>query len=374
MRLAVLALLTLLPASAVDKWSVAYQYDEDESSLFLRAVEFPSDRRGIAIGVLTERGRVRPVALVTANGGESWDPIRLKEEPLSLACFTDEVCWISTPKGVWRTDEGGREWKKISGAKIIMKMKFVSPTQGWAAGANKSAWETKDGGKTWTLLPVLKEVKANPEYANFLAVAMDGNDGMIGGNSRPPRRDDSLYPDWMIPEEVSKRREWPGMMILLETRDAGKTWTPSTNSVFGTLTAIHMRPEGGGAAALLEYFHTFETPAEVLFVDFKTGRSRSIFRDKTTAVTDVLLGANGAALVTGVEATGLRTLPIPQRVRFLEATINQDSASFMWTKMDVDYRATARRVHLARKPNGQFWAITDTGMILRLDREIKSAK
>jgi len=374
MRLAVAALLILLPLTASDKWNIAYQYDKDESSLFLRAIEFPSDQRGIAIGVLSEKGDSRPVALVTANGGQSWDQIKLKDQPLSLACFTDEVCWISTAKGVWRTDEGGREWKKISDTKYIMKMQFVSATHGWAAGAGKSAWETTDGGKTWTLLPILKDVKATEKYAGFMAVAINGNFGFIGGNSRPPRHDDSIYPDWMVPEEVAKRREFPGMMLLLETRDAGKTWTPSTNSVFGTLTALRIRPEGGVAAALLEYFHTFETPSEVMLVDFKTGKSRSVFREKNTAVTDILLGPNGASLVAGVEANGLRTLPIPQKLRILEANISQASTSFIWTKMEIDYRVTARRVTMARKPNGQLWAVTDSGFILRLDRDIKTAK
>lgn len=374
MRLAAIAVLTLIPITAADKWNIAYQFDVDLSSLFLRAIEFPSDERGIAIGVLSERGRSRSVALVTANGGKSWDEIKLKDEPLSLACFTDADCWISTPGGVWRSEEGGREWKRISRTKNIMKMQFISPLQGWAAGASKSAWETNDGGKTWSLLPILKEVKANPQYAGFQAIAMHGNFGIIGGNSRPPRRDESLYPDWMVPEEVAKQREFPGLMMLLETRDAGKTWTSSTSSVFGTVTALRMRPEGGSAAALLEYFHTFETPAEVLLINFKSGKSRSIFREKTNVVTDILIGPNGATVVAGLEAAGLRTLPIPQKVRFMQAVINEADPSFVWTKMDVDYRVTARRVQMARQPNGQLWAVTDTGMILRLDRDLKAAK
>ena len=373
MRLA-LFLLTLLSASAADKWNVAYIHDEDQSSLLLRAIEFPSDQRGIAVGILTQKGNPSPVALITADGGQSWTQIKLKEEPISLACFTDEVCWISTPKGVWRSEEGGREWKKISNTKLIMKMQFTSATHGFAAGAPKGAWETTDGGKTWTLLPVLKDVKATTENASFLAVAVQGKYAMIGGNSRPPRRDQSIYPDWMVPTEASTRKEWPAMMILLESRDAGKTWSPATSSVFGTLTAVRIRPEGGAAAALFEYFHSFEIPAEVLLVDFKTGRSQSIFREKTTAITDVVLSPNGGALIAGLEATGLRSIPIPQKVRFLETTLRPDSINYLWAKMDVDYRATARRVSLARKPNGQYWAITDTGIILRLDREVKSPK
>lgn len=374
MRRAILSLLFLLPVAHADKWNVSHLHDEDDSSLFLRALEFPSDQRGIAIGVITEKGRQRGVALVTANGGKSWDQIKLKEEPLSLACFTDEVCWISSPKSVWRSEEGGREWKKVSDTKGILKMHFVSATQGWAAGVRKSAWETKDGGKTWVLLDALKEVKATPENATFMTIAMNGNFGLIGGTSRPPRKDDSLFPDWMVPEEASARREWPGMMMLLETRDAGKSWTPSANSLFGTLTALRIRPDNRGATALLEYIHTFEVPSEVLFVDFKTGKSTSIYRNKTTAITDVLLAPSGTVLIAGTETTALRTLPIPQKFRFLESTINDGTTSVIWSQHDVDYRATGRRAHLARKPNGQLWAVTDSGFILRLDREVKAAK
>ena len=373
MRLAAAAILTLLPLAAA-KWNVSYQYDMDDASLFLRAIEFPSDQRGIAIGILNEKGRTRPVALVTSNGGKSWDHVRLKDDPLSVACFTDEVCWISTDNGVWRSDEGGRDWKKISSTKFIMKMQFLSVTHGFAAGANKSAWETIDGGKTWTLLPVLKEVKATAQYAGFMAVAIQGNIGFIAGNSRAPRRDNSIYPDWMVPDEVAKRREFPGMMLLLETRDGGKNWAQSTNSVFGTLTALRIRPEGGSAAALLEYFHTFETPSEVLLIDFKNGKSKSIFRDKTMAATDLLALSGNSFVLAAIDNTSLRTLPIPQKVRILEATIHDSQTNVLWTKMDVDYRVTARRVHLARKPNGQLWAATDSGFILRLDRDVKAVE
>ncbi len=374
MRRAALALLLLLPLARADKWNVAHIHDQDDSSLFLRAIEFPSDQRGIAIGVITEKGRQRGVAMVTANGGKTWDQVKLKEEPLSLACFTDEVCWISSPKSVWRSDEGGREWKKISDTKGILQMHFVSATQGWAAGVRKSAWETKDGGKTWVLLEALKDVKATPENATFMTIAMNGAFGLIGGTSRPPRKDDSFFPDWMVPEEAAKRREWPGMMMLLETRDSGKSWSPSANSLFGTLTALRIRPDNRGATALLEYIHTFEVPSEVLFVDFKSGKSTSIYRNKATAITDVLLAPSGSVLIAGTENTSLRTLPIPQKFRFLESTINEATTSVIWTQHDVDYRATGRRVQLARKPNGQLWAVTDSGFILRLDREVKAAK
>lgn len=376
MRLTALVLLAVLPLAAAqrDKWNVAYLYDEDQSALALRAIEFPSDQRGIAIGMLNEKGRPRPVALVTADGGKTWDQVRLKDEPLALACYTDEVCWISTGRGVWRSDEGGRDWKKVSDTKGILRMQFTSANEGFAAGVRKSAWDTKDGGKTWNLLPAAKALDSNPDTAQFTSIAFTGALGIIAGNSRPHRRDESLFPDWMVPEEAAKRREFPATMIMLETRDAGKTWTSSKSAVFGTVTALRMQPEGVGAIALLEYFQSFETPSEVLMVSFKSGHSDSIFRAKNTAITDVYPGPNGAVLLAGVESTGLRGLPIPQKLRFMEGTFSSGSSSTFWTGHDVDYRATATRVALTRKPNGQFWAVTDTGIILRLDRAVAMAK
>ena len=368
-----LAFLTLLSASGAPKWNVAYLYDEDKSTLSLRGVEFPSDQRGIAIGTITENGRAQHVALITADGGVKWDTVRLKDAPLSLACFTDAVCWISTPGGVYRTEEGGRTWTRISKTKGILKMQFVSPEKGWAAGARKSAWQTVDGGKNWTPLPVLNEVKANPNHSGFQAVAMQGEVGFIGGNSRPPRKDDSPFPDWMVPEDAARRREWPGLMVILETRDAGKTWAVTSNSIFGLLTAIRIRPEGKGALALLEYFHSFEFPAEVLTIDFKNGRTSSIFRDKTTAITDIVAGPAGETMLAGTAVVGLRGLPIPQKVLFRESTQAPGSDTSVWEKHEVDYRATATRVHLARSPGGRYWAVTDTGIILRLDRAPKPA-
>jgi len=367
MRLAALALLLLLPSAQASKWNLVFQHDKDDSSLFLRGLEFPTDQRGIAIGILTEKNRPRSVTLTTADGGNSWVEARFKEEPMAINCHSGS-CWIATEKGVWRSDEAGLDWKKVSKQKGILKLHFASPNQGWAVGPEKSAWETKDGGVTWTLLPVLAEVKSNPQWTTFLAMGFQGPFGLIGGNSRSPRRDRSIYPDWMVPDDVARRREWPGMMILLETRDGGGKWTSGTTSVFGTLTNLRMRPDGSGAAVLLEYFDTFETPSEVLSINFRTGRSESIYREKNTAITDILWTAADNIIVAGVEANGLRSLPIPQKARFLEATFSPGTSAVVWTKMDVDYRVTGRRLLMSRKPNGQIWAVTDSGMVLRLDR------
>ena len=45
-------------AGAADKWNVSYFHDEQDSALTLGEIVFPSERRGLALGVLNEKGRV----------------------------------------------------------------------------------------------------------------------------------------------------------------------------------------------------------------------------------------------------------------------------------------------------------------------------
>lgn len=371
MRVLVLILAASVGASAA-KWTMSFLHDEDESSLILRAIEFPTEQRGLAIGQLTDKKGITGVVLLTTNGGAKWEMIRVKEDPLSISCIKEEICWFVSVKGVWRSDEGGRAWKKIANLKGPLKVYFTSATQGWAAGLAKSAWGTTDGGKTWKAIEKTKEISSNPNHAHFSAIAMNKDIGIIGGNSRAPRKDEDVtFPDWMQPETAAKRREWPAVMILIETRDGGKTWNPSSNQIFGNLTQIRIKPEATGAAALLEYFNNFEFPGELMWIDFRTGRSSSIMRSKDFAPTDYLLAANNQILVAGIENAALRALPVPQKVRIYEATVNDSTTTAIWTTIPVDYRAVAKRVSLGLSPNGVGWAVTDSGMILKLDRNAR---
>ena len=65
------------------KWELQYFYDENESTLTLTDLKFPSPQRGIASGYITRRvsnallgdhEKAIPVVLVTANGGKSLGP------------------------------------------------------------------------------------------------------------------------------------------------------------------------------------------------------------------------------------------------------------------------------------------------------------
>lgn len=354
---------------AADKWNVSFFHDEKDSTLTLDEIVFPSERRGIAIGVLNDKGRIKPVAVVTGDGGRRWEMVPLKDVPVAIACVNDSACWIATQGGVWFTEEAGRSWRRVSRQKGILTLHFDSATHGFAGGEKKTIWETADGGKNWKPLEVTKEISAKPEFAAFHSMGFGGRIGLIAGTSRPPRREDmSLFPPWMEPEQAAKRREWPHLMMLAETRDSGATWKVSSASIFGMVTRIVVDP-AGFAVALLQFDGTFEIPAEVNQIEFKTGKMIPLYRNKEHAVTDIAYLPNRSIVAAGTQPSGLRSLQLPSKVVIREAAISNVTKVGEFTEQAVDYRAVARQVKLAVAPDGQLWAATDAGMILRLDRK-----
>ncbi|MCC6858657.1 MAG: hypothetical protein IT158_08855 [Bryobacterales bacterium] len=347
-------------------WELTYFYDQDQSSLTIQDLAFASPRRGVAVGILNENGRERAASLVTSDGGATWELVRLKEPGTALFFLNETLGWMVTPKGIWQTQEAGRSWRKLGGPRNLLRVYFTTPERGWAVGLRKSAYETSDGGKTWTKVAAAETPKAKPEYTAYGWIEFANPEvGMITGWNRPPRRTDRGLPDWIDPEQARFRREWPGLSIFLETRDGGKNWAPSTVSTFGRVTRVRFSPEGFGLG-LIEFFGAMdEWTSEVYRMEWKTsGQSRRVYRDKSLVVTDIALQPGGEGLLAGVQALGqLKRSPIPGKVRILRG-----SGLETWTEMEVDYRATARRVILATSGD-HAWAATDTGMILKLRKD-----
>jgi hypothetical protein len=66
----------------------------------------------------------------------------------------------------------------------------------------------------------------------------------------------------MEPERAAKRREWPNLMMMAETRNRAGTWKVSSASIFGQVSRILVDP-AGFAVVLLRFGDAFEIPAEV---------------------------------------------------------------------------------------------------------------
>jgi hypothetical protein len=352
------------PARTAGKWELQFFHDKDDSTFQIFDLKFPSAQRGVAVGEIAGKGKPKPAALVTSNGGAKWDYVDLKESPRSLFFLDETHGWMVTEKGIWTTQEAGRNWTKLAALKNIVRVHFTSPARGWAVGALKSVYETSDGGKRWTKLEAAATPPGNPEYTAYRSIAFaNAKAGIIAGASRPPRRAESPLPDWMEPESQRFRRQWPALTILLQTVDGGEHWRADSMSMFGTVTHLSLAEDRRGLA-LIEFFDSFDFPSEVHLLDLATGANAIAFRRKDRAVTDVALLPRGPAYLAAIEPSGsMPHSPVPGKLKMLRSDDMQ-----LWQEMDVDYRATATRAILATAGPERAWVATDTGMILRLTR------
>ncbi|MGE5645868.1 MAG: WD40/YVTN/BNR-like repeat-containing protein [Acidobacteriota bacterium] len=363
---ACLAAFSALCAGAAERWRVEYFYDPPDLSEFaITALEFPSAERGMAAGTVAVPGRKeKPYAVATSDGGKTWAPVRLPEVPGSLFFLNEKTGWMTGRDNVWRTDDFGATWKKLARINGVLQVYFLDEKHGWAIGAKKTVQETNDGGATWTAVGAAAEPKTSADNTVYSAIAFaTPKAGIIAGSSRPPRRgDNSEFPDWMDPE--TGRREWPGLVITLETRDAGAHWRSSTTSMFGQITALSLAADGRGLG-LIEFFDKFDYPSEVYSFDLRNGKGGRVFRRKDRAVTDVLVISEGPAYLAAIEPPGtVFHSPVPGKLKLFRSG---DFAE--WEEMEVDYRAVGRRATLACPGKGPVWVATDTGMILKLASE-----
>jgi hypothetical protein len=222
---------------------------------------------------------------------------------------------------------------------------------------------TVDGGKKWSRVDAVDKVDTRPESTTFHAIAFaDALTGMIVGQSAPPPPPSTL-PEYLRPE-VSNRRELPHLTIMLETRDGGMTWKPSTTSVFGQVAKVALLPDGR-ALSLFQFRDAFDHPAEMFVFDWKTGEPPRTYAGAKRAITDIALTASGTAYAVAIEPPGkMNWGPVPGKVKVLKSADLKT-----WTSMAVDYRAVGRNAVLAVVDETHAWIATDTGMILRLQRD-----
>jgi hypothetical protein len=361
---AVLTGIALAAPAFAERWKIQYFYDRDRENLSLNDLKCPTARRCIATGSIeNDKGSTRPTAVVTSDGGAHWSLVPLREPPLSLFFLNESNGWMVGGKNLWRTIEGGRSWEKV--AKLpqgTLRVAFLDEKHGFAVGAKKSVNETTDGGLEWKAVPAAAEPKTRDEYTVYSWIEfVDKANGIITGFSRPPRRDPLGLPDWVNPEKAVERRQWPSVSITLDTHNSGRTWTASTGSFFGQITRVRLSP-GGVGLGLISFTDNFDWPAEVFRVDWKTGKSGRVFRDRNRRITDVAVFSEKLGYLAGQEILGkLHQTPVPGRLKMYKSTDLQD-----WKEMDVDYRATAAVALLAAADEQNIWVATDTGMILKL--------
>jgi len=356
-----LAMSSLAPG-AEPHWDIQYSYRQVDSTLSINDFLFTSQTRGILCGFTTHRrGKENPLVMTTKDGGQHWSDIPVKETGLAMFFLDDSTGWMVTDKSIWQTVEAGRTWTKVKAAPSgMLRIWFLDKKHGFAAGLEKRVFETTNGGDTWTLLPIAAQAQGDATYTTYGEIAFAGNDGIISGWNIPPRRGG---PDWMEPERAAQRRQLPNLTILLQTKDAGKTWSKSEASVFGQVTRISLAAQGI-ALGLVEYKDQFDFPSEVYRINTHlSGTSDSVFRDKNRAITDVrTFEGSNRGVIAGYETEGtIYRSPIPGKLKVLTSN---DLES--WHEIPVDYKAVAHRAMIAGPDEKHLWIATDTGMILKL--------
>ncbi len=345
------------------RWALQYFYDKNQETFTINDFRFTTATSGIAVGWVSEkRGKPKPLSALTRDGGAHWTLQPLPEAGISIFFLNDSLGWLVGEKNLWRTEEGGRDWKKLKLPKgaAVNRVYFRDENHGWAVCQHKTVLETTDGGKTWTELAAAAKPNADPDYTNYDWIDfVDKNTGIIVGSSTPPRAGDNR-PAWMEPEAASKRREIPTLNITLETRDGGKTWNPQTAPAFGQTTRLSMTT-GGYGLALIRFSHAFDWPSEVYLIS-PTARSSRIYREKDRVVTDIGWLTPSRAILAAIEPPGrLSQLPVPGKLHVL---VSDDKAT--WRDMKVDYRAFGTRAMISVVDADAAWLATDTGQILRL--------
>ncbi|HXA50830.1 MAG TPA: hypothetical protein VNV86_11020 [Candidatus Acidoferrum sp.] len=363
-RLPILSLFCALApvvAGAQQQWRMQYFYDQAKSFLEIADIQFPSPNRGIAVGTIREGSKQKQVAVTSNDGGATWAQSPLEDEPISLFFLNDSLGWLVTEKGLWQTTEGGRDWRKIGKPPSpVLRVYFWDENHGIAACMKKTVLETFDGGKKWTPVKDAATPAGAPERSAYTWIAF-GNPkyGIVTGYNQPLSRWTPMFATWLDPAEALSRRETAHLGYTLSTTDGGKTWTSSSQSILGHVTRIRLRGDGLGMG-LVEHADSFRYPSEVYKLDWRTGKSETVFRDKKYAITDVWLARDGSYYLGGLELQGTVRSVAPGRVRVFHSTDLKG-----WDEMKVDYRASAQRVVFAGAGD-DLWLATDNGMILKL--------
>src|SRR5438105_7355180 len=92
------------PSVNADRWRVLYFYDELKSSLVINDFKFLNAERGVAAGFLVDsKGKIKPTALTTDDGGAHWSLSPLKEVPISLFFLRENRGWMVGDKSIWQS-------------------------------------------------------------------------------------------------------------------------------------------------------------------------------------------------------------------------------------------------------------------------------
>ncbi|MEO5951897.1 MAG: YCF48-related protein, partial [Chloroflexia bacterium] len=308
--------------------------------------------------------RVKGAILSTLDGGNSWQPSELSFVPNSFFALDDSFLWAVSDRGeIWSSAESGKDWKKLTRKENALRVHFLDAQRGFLVGRKKTLMRTEDGGKTWAHVPEAAQVLGDADdFVYRRADFWNGKIGIVSGGieeeeTRPRRRGADL-PAWMEPEVAGFRGSSPHVMVNLETRDGGKTWTKQEVSGFGYLHRAVIGSDGQGLS-LIKFSKSFTYGGELYSFHANGKKGELIIRTKELELQDIVYIPGDGAYLACTERLGI--LPVPTKVR-----IKYSKDLKTWVDLQVDYRAAAQSVVLSSTPSGKVFAALDQGTILAL--------
>lgn len=357
--------LAPVPLGAADSWVLQYEHVDKEYDLRLVDVAFVDALRGVAVGYIDSRtrDRQRPVNLVTTDG-KTWRLIEVKKRCESIFGLSTGILFAACEDGIYRSNELGNDWKRVARLKEVENVWFLNEQKGFAVGAEAGFHQTQDGGQKWDPVSPEPKISTTKEFTTLRHISfVNDKVGFATGWSRPPTNRDRI-PDWLVPDRALQQRDTPHVNIFLDTSDGGSTWRTQEVSMFGEVVVTELGEDRTGLT-LVNFSNGFEFPAELYYFHWPQGEMQRVFREKNRAVTDVTVPPRGPVYLAAVEPPGqLYWSPIPGKLKVLR------SSDFKtWEEMDVHYRASARRARIKAYDAENIWVVTDTGMILKLNRD-----
>jgi photosystem II stability/assembly factor-like uncharacterized protein len=222
----------------------------------------------------------------TINGGTTWTPIFDNEGSYSIGCVVldsknPNVVWIGTGEnnsqrsvgygdGVYRSDDGGKSWKKVGLdksehiGKILIDPRNSNTVyvaaQGplWGPGGDRGLYKTTDGGKTWKSLLTISE------NTGVTDVVLDPRnpDVLIAASYQRRRHVWTLIdggPESALHKSTDGGATWVKLKSGLPTEEMGRIGLAVSPSKSGTVYAIvEAANKGGGIFRSSDFGATWE--------------------------------------------------------------------------------------------------------------------
>jgi photosystem II stability/assembly factor-like uncharacterized protein len=182
-----------------------------EFQALLSAISFANATKGWALALGWDPATSRysiPLALVTNDGGKSWDWVELDQTYEIIRAVDPKTC-IAAGKGghIAQTTDGGKSWERRSSLTDddLTAVGFASPQQGWAVGRRGTIIASGDGGRTWSLAYRAAVGNQPVELRDIRFV--DAQRGTAAGYADRSQGDKRAY-----------------LLTLVATSDGGRSW------------------------------------------------------------------------------------------------------------------------------------------------------